>query len=83
MTDEARRQAAEILSAATDQYRIHFGTAERLVNTADERCDCPADECECNTPDEIRADAAVHAQLANAAAVMAQAMTAFLTTAKE
>lgn len=83
MTDEARRQAAEILSAATDQYRVHFANAKTLVNSADERCDCPAEECECPTPDEIRADAAVHAQLANAAAVMAQAMTTFLASDRD
>jgi hypothetical protein len=79
MTDEARRQAAEILSAAADQYRINQAHAEALIANADERCDCPAEECDCPTPDEMRADASTRATLANAAATMALAMVTFLT----
>lgn len=71
MTDEAHRQAAEILSAATDQYRVHFELAELLVKNVDDPD--PEDETE-----QIRADATIHATLANAAATMAAAMVAFL-----
>jgi hypothetical protein len=80
MTDEARRQAADILSDATEQYRVHHAKADALVANADDQCDHEPEDCDCATPDEMRADAAVHAQLANAAATMALAMVGFLTT---
>lgn len=66
------------LAGAVIAYDRHHAQAASLLAAVIRGCECE-DGCECD-PDQDRADAATHAQLAQAAATMAQAMATLITS---
>lgn len=80
MTDDARNCLRDNLANAINAYTRHEQYATSLLASINGPCCDDGDDCECPAQGQValRAEAAVEAQLAQAAAGMAQAMATLL-----
>jgi len=91
LTDAARNLMLETLSSTMHDRQRHARNAEMAMRSAgsvDDPCTCDSNEdydddgcvCETRSAGDLLAEAAIEAQLAQAAATMAQAMATLLAS---